>query len=381
MSSAAAPSNSEKPVTVLGGGIVGLSLARELAGRGARVTLLEARRVGAGASTAAIGVLSAPEPRRSALARLARYAYEMHPVLARELREETGLDVEYRECGSVTLFDSLPRRPERTLRHWARAGVEARWLELGDLRDLIPGYGGRPRHGLWLDREALVHPGSLVEALRRSCDLRGVAIREEVGDLRLVRGASGEVAVASDSVPGGHGESLVVLAAGSWSSRAAREAPEPGIRVEPVRGQALELRHPPPRCIVHFTRDSGTGYYYLVPRGENRIWVGSTVEEVGFQDDVTPEGRIELLEATRAVLPDVDDGRVERLWSGLRPKAMRRGGPYLGPWPGVRNLWVACGHYRSGILLGPLSGRLVARNLLEDRPLDEDFSVAGREAY
>ncbi|MCZ6795798.1 MAG: FAD-dependent oxidoreductase, partial [Planctomycetota bacterium] len=117
------------------------------------------------------------------------------------------------------------------------------------------------------------------------------------------------------------------------------------------------------------------------PRGENRIWVGSTVEEVGFQDGVTPEGRIELLEATRAVLPDVDDGRVERLWSGLRPKAMRRGGPYLGRWPGVRNLWVACGHYRSGILLGPLSGRLVARNLLEDRPLDEEFSVAGREVY
>lgn len=374
-------------VTVLGAGVVGLCVARELAGRGLRVTVLEARHAGAGASSAAVGVLSAPTARRSAFAWLCREGYERHAVLSRELFEETRIDVGWRECGCVHLHESPPAGVEREIESWRRAGVEASVVEGKALREVVPGLGPRFRFGVALDREAQVDPARLVEALRRSCEVRGVRVVEGLGELRLRVGAAElEVAPASPAASAqasavladlaGEGARAILLACGAWSPDVLgdldpRSSPLGGhsLAVEPIRGQALEVAHAAPRRIVHFPAGPQGAGYYLVPHGEETVWVGSTVERTGFDARTTAAGRRELLDAAREVLPGLGEDQVRRQWAGLRPKALRPGGPYVGQWPGLPSLWVACGHYRSGILAAPSTARHIAEAMCEGREM------------
>jgi glycine oxidase len=356
--------NEERParVTVIGGGVVGLSAARELAGRGVRVAVVDVRRIGHGASARSVGVLSAPTRAKSAFARLCRQGYESYPELALALREETGVEIGYRECGCVHLLGRPPANVDRRAARWRDAGVGVELLGRDGIESAIPGFGGRFAAALELDREALVEPERLIQALRASCASRGVELREEA-TLPPIR-----------ELEGGE-RGAVVLAAGCWSGLLALELGGPPLRVEPARGQALEIDHPAPRRIVHFDASFNGKGYFLVPRGEDRVWVGSTVEDAGFDESTTAAGREELLAAAREVLPGLAGEDIVRHWAGLRPKALRRGGPFLCRWPGPGNLWVACGHYRSGILTAPATARLLADAMIKGEPLPEAFAL------
>jgi glycine oxidase len=153
--------------------------------------------------------------------------------------------------------------------------------------------------------------------------------------------------------------------------------------VEPVRGQALEVElELGSSPVLHFQVPGSDRPYYILPKGPERAWVGSTVERVGFDAGTSPSGVAELEGAVRELLP-ARELRVVRAWSGLRPRARRRGGPFLGPLPGREDVWVACGHYRSGIVLGPLSARLLAKQLLR-RPVtrsEDGFDAAELRAF
>jgi glycine oxidase len=371
-------------VAVVGGGIAGLSVARELAARGLEVSVYEARRVGAGSSGAAVGVLSAPGAGRSAFSRLCREGYEMYPELAAELRAETGIDVGYRECGSVRLVGALPEDPEGEIERWREAGVPARWVGRKALDALIPGLGKRFERGLEIDREAVVHPARLVEALAASCRKRGVEILEKRSGLKLFASgreariripAEPESAASGRPAPAPISGVTVVLAAGCWSAEAAAKLPGKKLPVAPVRGQAIEMLYPSPKRVVRFNAGPEGKEYFIVPRGKECFWVGSTVEEVGFDESTTHAGQEELFLAAGEVLPLLRDDMVLRVWSGLRPKALRPGGPFLGRWPGLRNLWVSTGHYRSGILLAPISARLLAEAMLEGKNIPTSFAL------
>jgi glycine oxidase len=106
--------------------------------------------------------------------------------------------------------------------------------------------------------------------------------------------------------------------------------------------------------------------YHVLAKGGGVVWVGSTVEDVGFDADVTEAGTRELLEAARVIFPEAGERDVIRAWAGLRPQALKRGGPFVGPLPGHEGVWVHCGHYRSGILLSPLTARLLAAQMAGD---------------
>jgi glycine/D-amino acid oxidase-like deaminating enzyme len=123
--------------------------------------------------------------------------------------------------------------------------------------------------------------------------------------------------------------------------------------------------------------------YHVISKGDGTIWVGSTVEEVGFNTDVTGAGLEELLDAARHVYPEVQGSHVVDQWAGLRPQALRRGGPFLGRLPGAAGVWVHCGHYRSGVLLCPLTARLLAYEIMRDEEAleKEGFDRAGLEAF
>ena len=335
-------------VAVIGGGVVGLFVARRLAMRGVKVTLFEAGSLGSGASGAAVGVLKAPAPARTAFGALSREGAEAYASLAPELFEETGIDTGYRPCGCIHLSRELPRDPQRVLESWSWTGVKASWCERERIEELVPGYGGEQSIGLELDREALIDPPALLAALEASCRARGVEIIQETGRLEL-REKDGRALLPQ-----------------SWASRMAEDT---------VRGQAIELEHPPPSCVVHFCLAGSDTAYYLVPKPGGRIWLGSTVEEVGYDDSLTAHGLAELLVAGRSVLPGLGEEAVRRQWAGLRPKALRLGGPFIGRWPGVGNLWVAAGNYRTGILQGPATARILCEAMEEGVEIDESFSL------
>jgi glycine oxidase len=159
----------------------------------------------------------------------------------------------------------------------------------------------------------------------------------------------------------------VVLAAGAWSGELAATLGL-DIDVRPVRGQILLLRGPP-GVLVPTVNNGDT---YMVPRRDGRILVGSTMEDVGFAAHTTPDAIVRLRAQARALLPATEGMVGEMAWAGLRPGTSDRI-PYIGPVPELPGLVLATGHFRNGILLAPVTARLVA-DVLAGRPTLQDIS-------
>ncbi len=345
---------------------MGLSLARELAGHGARVTVVERHPVGTlgagAASPASLGLLVPPGHRESPFGRLLTVACRGYQTFCRELHEETGLDPGYRIPGGLYLRHERPRERTRVraLRSYGRAGIEARWLDREAVDAKVEGLSDAFITALHLPGEALVDPPSLLRALVESCHRRGVAVETTARDVKLALDGPARL-TGIGGVPEG---ATVVAAVGAWTSELLGAKCAPSVPVEPVRGQALEVALDLGRSpVLHFDVPGRDKSYYVLPKGSGTAWVGSTVEHVGHDVGTSSEGVAEL-EAAVAVLFPGARPVVLRAWSGLRPRAGRRGGPFLGPLPDRKDVWVACGHYKNGIVLGPLSARLVAKQLL-----------------
>jgi glycine oxidase len=350
---------------------VGLSLARALARRGADVLLIEARRVGAGASGAAAGILPQPGVGASLLQRLARSAHSGYARFVEEIQSESGLPVEFRRTGYAEV--ALVEEAEEELRSLAgdeKTAGGLRWLSPSDLRNLAPGIAGSARGALFAPDAHWVNARLLLNALRASAERLGVKVLEG----KAAGLAPGDRPGEFEAVLGGcGGERLagreVVIAAGAWSGEILGEAGVgPAAPIVPVRGQMVELEYAPPLATI---LDHGGAY--LIPRPGGTVWVGATVEEVGFDEKVSEEGIRSLTEFARKLLPGI--GGLRRAWAGLRPKCLRRGGPLLGEGEPP----VLAGHYRSGIHLGPLTAHLLAARLLDDpsalSPFENTFDV------
>jgi glycine oxidase len=349
---------------VIGGGIVGLCAARRLAQAGRETLLLERRRLGAGASGAAAGILSVPLDARSELQRRRLTARRGYPRFLADLEAETGLAIERQDCGM--LFAALADNEAASLRarepHARALGLAAAWEHREQAAARAPGLGEQVRGGLFVADAGRVHPPALLGALRASLERLRVPIREGLEGLRLERTSAGalRIAIAAGGGPAERLEGWVpVVCAGAWTSDLLAGV---GVRlpagIAPVRGQMLEIeaeRQPP--CMLD------GGGVYLLPRPSGRLWIGATTEEVGFDEGITEAGAAWLLDRARALLPDLDPRRVVRAWSGLRPKALRRGGAILCA-PEEAGAWVLAGHYKNGILLGPRDADELASRVL-----------------
>ncbi len=334
---------------IVGGGVIGLATARDAAARGLRVTLLERGNCGREASWAAAGMLS---PLGEALQpgpflRFGLDSLEAYPAFVAELQEETGIGVELRKCGKLRL--ALSEGEEERLRarfHWARdRNLDVRWLESGELQAEEPALVAPARGGLLLEDDFRVDNRALARALVESLRLRGVSIREgeEVRGVAVRNGRARAVLLADgESLPA----SAVLLAAGAWTGTL-EGLPFP-VPVRPVRGQMLAL-HPaasPSRRVLESEE------VYLVPRDDGRVLVGATEEEVGFRRETTAGGLADVLNAALRLVPGLRSASVDQTWAGLRPGSPD-GLPILGAHPGVKDLYIATGHFRNGILLTP----------------------------
>jgi glycine oxidase len=357
---------SDRPdVIIVGAGVIGCALARELARASLRVLVVERDRPGAGASSAAAGILS-PQAEADAMSPLLELGLEgraLFPTLLEELRAETGIEVPYRTSG--TLYIALDRDEEESLERryvWqTAAGLPVERLSGGRVMTLEPAISTRVRLGLRFPYDHQVDNETLCRALAASAERRGarILLGREVASLLAEQDRIVGVATATET----YKAPVVVLAAGAWSGLidcAGRTLP-----TSPVKGQMAVLETEAMRLDRVIYRE----HAYLVPRLDGRILSGSTTEIAGFDTHPTARGIAGLLEQAQAIAPSLADARIVGFYAGLRP-GTPDGLPILGPagagWPD--GLWFATGHYRNGILLAPITGRLIAEAIVSARP-------------
>lgn len=358
-------------VVVIGGGIIGLSIARALAKRGVKVRVLEAGEPGQGASTAAAGML-APQYEaaggQAELLQLCLKSSEIYPGFCAELLEESGINPEYSGRGAlcpafseseswkIIAFEAAQRK----------AGLAVEVLSPEEVLRLEPNFSPECRGALFLPRDHRVHTRHLFSALLKATQQAGVPIETYTGATSLVirRNKIEGVQTASKLFPCGG----VVLAAGAWSGTLENRKYLPALPVRPVKGEIVQLFAPPGKGPTHSLIASRC---YVVPRDDGSLLVGATEVEAGFDTTVTAGAVSDLLLAAAEAIPGVSSFPFHTAWAGLRPTAPDRL-PLLGPY-GPEGLIVATGHYRKGILLAPLTGELIAELITSGKtsiPLD-----------
>lgn len=346
-------------VLIIGGGVIGLSLAFELSGQGVSCAVLDQSGLGQEASWAGEGILPAGnlEFARTPEARLRAASHALWPELSQRLREETGIDNGFVRCGGLEVrCDGPPHALDEEMCAWREEGVQVEPLDAQALAACEPSLSAHITAAYRWPQMGQVRNPRHIKALIAGCAGRGVQFLcgNPVYGFQRLRERISSVQAASGPVPA----EKFVLTAGAWSATLLA-----GLgctaAVRPRRGQIvlLNCQPSPIRQVVN------VGTRYLVPRGDGRILVGSTEEIAGFDKRTTAEAIAGLIDFAIGIVPQLAGAAVERTWAGLRPESAD-GLPYLGRVPGVDNLFVAAGHFRAGVQLSPITAKLLAQSLL-----------------
>jgi glycine oxidase len=365
--------NETADIVVVGGGVIGMTIARALAQRGVRdVMLVERATPGAEASSAAAGII-APQVEANeadAFFRLACVSRDMYQDFATALREETGIEVELDTTGTLDLAFTEEDESELRRRYeWQNdAGLSVEWLNADAARRLESCISPKVRCAVRFPKDIQVENRKLVEALEIANKKLGVRLVSEcdASTIRIER----EKVCAVETSRGLVSTPNVVLAAGAWtSSIALSDRSLPTIRIEPVRGQMLCFETQIADHVIYSPRG------YLVPRRDGRLLAGSTLEHVGFDKRVTSEGVHAIKSMALEIAPALERWPSIDSWAGFRPRA-EDDLPVLGPCEEIEGLCYATGHYRNGILLAPVTGELIAEALVGGKapPWLEEFS-------
>jgi glycine oxidase len=343
---------------IIGGGVIGLSIARELQRRGAgKIAVVDKGRIGSEASWAAAGML-APNAECHAddeLFRICSASNELYPTFADELLSETGIDIELDRTGTLSLAFSEEEAVELTAKYeWQKsAGIEVRALTPADIHELEPEISHEIISGCLYPNDWQVENRKLVAALRTYCEMRGIALVEstEITELITGNGRVRGVRTGDADLQADH----VVVTAGAWTSNFL-----PASGVKPIRGQMISLAGGDQRILRHVIY-SPRGY--VVPRVDGRILVGATVEDAGFSKEVTPDGVASLVAAAGEIAPSLAQLSITEAWAGLRPFVDGEM-PVIGRVSQIENAFIAAGHYRNGILLAPITAKMIADEVL-----------------
>ena len=349
-------------VAIVGGGVIGCSIAYQLAKRGIECTVFEQGRFASGASGATggiIGPLWYVDRAVGPYFRLGMRSLEMFPILAAEL-QEAGVDPEFRQNGILKpaltpeLFDAL----KDDLSWQGEMGLGVRWLERDEVIEREPEINPDVLGGVFSPREGCIRGKSFVDALVHAGSKLGAKFLEGTAVTGLEtegRSVSG-VRTALDVFHAEH----TILASGPWTGIAGAWIPE-AIPVRPVKGQRILLRRTGflPRCTVQ----------NVIPQVDGTVLVGATREEGVFDQTVTVAGVRQVTESAMSVFPALREAELVAVQAGVRPGSPD-GVPIMGPVPGWEGLSVASGHDHAGIMLSPASGELMADFIATDDATD-----------
>jgi len=348
-------------VLVVGGGVIGLLSAYQLADAGLEVQVLDQRDVGREASWAGGGIVSPLYPWRysPAVTALAHWSQDFYPQLGARLLAESGIDPEVHVTGLYWL--DLEDEGEALV--WAKQ--EGRPLTAVDIQSVyraVPPLGPGFSHAVYMPGVANVRNPRLLKSLREALQrMPNVTLLENAKATGFVREAERVVGVSTES--GELRADCVVVAAGAWSGGLLASL---GLQlpVKPMKGEMILFKCAEdflPRMVLAKGR-------YAIPRRDGHILVGSTLEDVGFDKTPTQEALDSLRASAIELLPALADAEVVKHWAGLRPGSPE-GIPYIGPVPGFEGLWLNCGHFRNGLVLAPASCQLLADLLLGREPI------------
>ncbi|MBD3268088.1 glycine oxidase ThiO [bacterium] len=345
--------------TIVGGGIIGLTTARELQGAGYQVTILEQNQVGQESSWAAGGILSPILPWQ-----FPEKAQEMHlravetfPAFAAELQQNTGIDPQYRQCGML-IWNTEEKK--QALEWSQKTGIKIQSIGKQEIRCNEPILPALNKEALWLPNVAQIRTPRLIEALRRDAKRRGVNIQEntkvkavDFSNHRIKSVHTNKETFDTD---------MLILTAGAWSERFLRQA---GLQctIKPIRGQVVAYQAPQnllQTIVCHNGR-------YLIPRKDGTILAGSTLEDVGFDKETTQEGIQDIKNDAERLLPALKQFQILYKWAGLRP-GKDNDIPIIGTHPSIHGLYINTGHFRNGICLSMLSAKLLKDIITRGNP-------------
>jgi glycine oxidase len=351
-------------VVIVGGGVIGLSIAYALAREGVRATLLDRRDVGREASWAGAGLIPAnPEwIKGNATVELRSWSAVLYPEWSLALLEETGIDNGYRKTGGVDVAVTEAEEHDllSTAGRWRTEKVVYERLAPSDFGRVEPTLNPVLRAAYYLPDRAQVRNPRHLRALAQAATKRGAVLKEGCPVVGFA--TRGDLVDSVVTIGGAIGCGSVILAAGAWTGALVAElgvdAPTP-----PLKGQIVMLKSDRPilrRIVEH-------GKNYLVPREDGRVLVGATEEDAGFDTRTTSRAVRDLIDEALLLCPALAEAEVEASWAGLRP-GTRDTKPYLGRVPGFSNALIATGHKRAGLQLSPGTAEVIADLVVGRQP-------------
>jgi len=360
-------------VVIVGGGVIGCSIAYQLAKSGVKTLVLERSRFGSGASGATAGVIGPLwhiDHTHREFFNLGLRSLELFPTLADEL-VEAGVDPEFCQRGVLKLAFNPEQADElkANLSWQGEQGLGVKWLDPLEVLDLQPGVADGLLGGVYSPREGCVSGQRLVDALVHAATVLGAVFLEETEVTGLE--FSGSKVIGVRTLNGSYRSAHTVLAAGPWTGVPGRWIPD-DLPIVPVKGQRILLRKPDflPKCPVR----SFEGY--VVPQVDGTQLVASTREEGVFDVQTTAEAVRYLISTAIAIFPELKDATFVGARAGVRP-GWPDGLPIMGPIPDWEGLSIASGHDSVGVMVSPGSAELMAEYLIigDPEPL-EPFSIS-----
>jgi glycine oxidase len=341
---------------IVGGGVIGLSLAWEVRKHGASVLVVERGELGGEASRAAGGMLAwcdphLPEPVRA----LAQLSASCYAEFVNEIEVASGLSVDLRRFGTIVIDEGIP----------AAFAQNCRAISHTELVQLEPELQSSSAN-LQLWPEWSVDPRLLMNTLIAACKLQGIEMLTGTA-ATCVRSTDGHAAGIQTNGRE-FSATRIVNCAGAWAGQITSNLATSFITARPVKGQMLALESHSP-LLRHVVR---TPEVYLIPRSDGHVVVGATVEEAGFDKQTHPSDIDRLRQAAVNLVPKLAAARLRESWAGLRPAAPDNL-PILGE-TSLPGYFVATGHFRDGILLAPGTARIMDK-LLRGESLEQDYAA------
>jgi len=342
--------------TIVGGGIIGLLTAYYLLESGQNVTLLERGEIGRESSWAGGGIISPLYPWRyaAAVTQLVNWSQTEYPKLIARLSQFSDIDAEYTTSGLLILEASEMEAAKR----WAADnGSNLSLVNNSEMQLIEPALKHMHGQGVWMPDVAHVRNPRLIKLLIHYLSSKGVIIHENSEIIGFnchkdrIQGLltkQGEIKTSS-----------VAIACGAWSAKLMQSI-NTNLKIEPVKGQMIMIKTRPNmvrRVVLYNDR-------YIIPRIDGRLLVGSTIEYVGFNKDISIQAKQQLLAVARDLIPALNGCHVERQWAGLRPGSPNNI-PTISGHPLIEGLYINAGHFRNGVVMAPASARLLSDIMLK----------------